>query len=69
MEAQMTTITIALPEDSVIRLQEKASRLGMSVEDLVLASVDDLLSQPDEAFKRAVDYVLQKNADLYQRLA
>jgi antitoxin FitA len=65
----MSTITIALPDDSVIRLQEKASRLGVSVEDLVLASVDDLLSQPDEAFKRAVDYVLQKNADLYQRLA
>ena len=65
----MITITIALTDDSLTKLQETAARLGVSAEDLVRASVEDLLSRPDEAFKRAVDYVLQKNADLYQRLA
>jgi hypothetical protein len=27
-----------------------------------------LLTRPEEAFKRAVDYVLKKNSELYQRL-
>jgi hypothetical protein len=65
----MSTITIELTDDSISRLEEKASRLGVTAEDLVRASVEDLLSQPDETFQRAIDYVLRKNADLYRRLA
>lgn len=38
-------------------------------EELVRVSIEELLSRPDEAFERAVEYVLEKNAELYQRLA
>jgi hypothetical protein len=38
-------------------------------EDLVRISVEELLAKPDEAFKKATDYVLKKNRDLYDRLA
>ena len=65
----MTTITIGLSEDRALRLKDLAARLGVSAEDLVRVSVDELLARPDEEFEAAVDYVLKKNAELYDRLA
>ena len=65
----MTTITIGLPDERALRLREMAARLGVSPEDLVRVSVEELLARPDEEFERAVHYVLKKNADLYRRLA
>jgi len=65
----MTPITISLPEDRVQRLQELASRLGVQPEDLVRLSIDELLGRPDEAFERIADYILEKNSELYRRLA
>ncbi len=65
----METITIALPDDRLVRLKETASRFGISPEDLVRVSIEELLARPNEAFQKAVEYVLDKNADLYRRLA
>ncbi|MDY0040940.1 MAG: hypothetical protein RBS57_11575 [Desulforhabdus sp.] len=45
-----------------------ASGLGTTPEELVRASVEDLLGRPKE-FQEAVDYVLKKNEELYRRLA
>jgi hypothetical protein len=49
-----------------LRLKEMAARLGLSPEELVRVSVEELLARPDEEFERAVDYVLKKNAELYR---
>ena len=38
-------------------------------EELVRASVEELLASPEETFLEAVDYVLKKNQELYKRLA
>jgi hypothetical protein len=65
----MTTITITLPDDRLLKLKERATRLSVSPEELVRVSIEELLSRPDEAFQRAVNYVLEKNAELYRRLA
>lgn len=65
----MTTITITLPDDSLLKLKEQAIRFNISPEELVRVSIEELLSRPDEAFQRAVNYVLKKNAELYRRLA
>ena len=65
----MSSITIDLSEDKLRRLQEAAAHLGVSPEDLVRVSVEDLLARPEEDFKKAAEYVLQKNAELYRRLA
>jgi len=65
----MTTITITLPDDRLLKLKERATRLSVSPEELVRVSIEELLSRPDEAFQRAVDHVLKKNAELYRRLA
>ncbi|MGB6066652.1 MAG: hypothetical protein WBG50_17745 [Desulfomonilaceae bacterium] len=65
----MTDIIIALPEERLAKLREMASTYGISAEDLVRASIDQLLGWPDEEFKQMADYVLKKNEKLYQRLA
>jgi antitoxin FitA len=64
----MSNITISLPEDSMSKLKEMAVGLGTTPEELVRASVEDLLGRPEE-FQEAVDYVLKKNEELYRRLA
>ncbi len=62
-------ITIDLSEDQTRSLEATAERLGVLPERLAQAAVGELLTQPQEDFQRAVAYVLDKNRDLYKRLA
>lgn len=62
-------MTLSISEDRFTKLKEVAKHLNITPEDLVRVSIDELLSRPDEDFKNAVDYVLNKNAELYRRLA
>jgi predicted transcriptional regulator len=65
----MTAITIPLPEAQLQRLQELAREANLTPEELVRAALEEWLRQPKEDFIRAANYVLQKNAELYRRLA
>ena len=65
----MSDITVSVPDAQLTQLKEKATRLGITLADLVLLSIEETLSRPDEDFRKAADYVLQKNAELYRRLA
>ena len=65
----MATITITLSEEKWAQLKEKAKRYRVSPEELLRASLEELLARPDEEFRRAMTYVLSKNAELYRRLA
>jgi len=65
----MSDITITVPDKRLIKLKEKSSRLGIALEDLILLSIEEILSRPDEDFRCTMEYVLQKNAELYHRLA
>ena len=65
----MSVVTIPLTEEQFVKLQEKARRLQISPEMLLAAIVEDLISHPDEEFLRMMKYVLQKNSELYRRLA
>jgi len=65
----MTTITIAISDDRMQKLREKADRFQVAPEELVRVSLEDLLARPEEDFRQALEYVLNKNAELYQRLA
>jgi hypothetical protein len=69
LEVTMQTITITLSDDRLAQLQELAARFGVRPEDLVRVSIEELLTRPDDAFQHTVQYVLEKNADLYRRLA
>lgn len=65
----MNTITITLPDERLQQLTEMAHRFKIAPEELVRASVEELLNRSEEDFRKAMRYVLNKNAELYQRLA
>ena len=65
----MSTITVSLPEKRLAELNEMANQLGVVPEELVRASVEDLLTRPGADFEQAMKHVLKENAELYRRLA
>jgi hypothetical protein len=64
----MGTITIMLPDERLSRLEGRAAELGITVEELVRLSVDELLAKPDDTFEQALSRALDKHKDLYERL-
>lgn len=65
----MQRIEIQLPEQMAVKLLEAAQKLGVTVEALLQASVEEKLARLDEDFLAATSYILEKNKELYQRLA
>jgi hypothetical protein len=51
------------------RLRARAKALGVTPEDLARAAVADMLANPDDDFRAAAEAILEKNAELYRRLA
>lgn len=65
----MTTMTLQLDDVRADALRKKAERLGLEPEQLLRASIDDLIAQPDVDFDQAANRILSKNRELYRRLA
>ncbi len=65
----MSSITVRVSDDRLAKLKEIAGRFSISPEDLVRVSIDELLARPDDTFEKAAEYVLNKNSELYRRLA
>jgi len=65
----MTRITVQLDDTKADLLREKAKKFGLSPNQFVAASIEDLLAQPEPEFEIAVQKVLSKNKELYKRLA
>lgn len=65
----MDAITIPLSSDDLAKLQELADHHGVTAEELARVSIEELLMRPEEEFQLAVDYVIDKNAELYRRLS
>ncbi len=66
----MTTLTISLPDEPLLKLQELAREAGIAPEELLRESVERWLeARPPDDFEKAAAYVFHKNADLYRRLA
>lgn len=65
----MTVITVELEDTKASLLREKAKKYGLQLHQLVTASIEDLISQPDAEFEGIVKRVLKKNSELYKRLA
>jgi len=65
----MTILKIAVSEERMARLEEKARRLQVTPEALLEASLEELLGRLDEEFQQVMRRVLSKNTELYRRLA
>ncbi len=62
-------LSIDLTDDTAKRLAAEAERLNVPVAQLAAAAVRDLLAQPAADFDQVAARVLEKNRDLYRRLA
>ena len=62
-------LAFELPPAQADKLREAARRLGLAPEDLARAALADLLGTPDAEFRAAAARILQKNQELYRRLA
>ncbi|HZN26682.1 MAG TPA: hypothetical protein VFB75_20800 [Burkholderiales bacterium] len=62
-------ITLDVPASVESQLEHIAARLSVSVSELAKAAVRDLIGRLAEDFERAASKVLEKNRDLYRRLA
>ena len=64
----MSTLTFQIEEQKAGQLAEAAREQGVQVEELLRRITEDFLSRK-QGFETAAKYVLQKNAELYRRLA
>lgn len=65
----MMKVAFELPPAQADRLQREAARLGVDPADLAKAALTDLLAVDAPDFEAAARRVLDKNRELYRRLA
>jgi predicted transcriptional regulator len=65
----MSSITVSIPDDHMNRLRELAAQLKITPEQLARIGIEDLLARPDDAFEQAAGRIIEKNRELYRRLA
>lgn len=65
----MASITIDLSDSQFQKLRDLAAVHGITVEVLLKVGLEDWLNSQKSEFVDAANYVLTKNAELYQRLA
>ena len=64
----MDSMEVKLSDEQLSKLQKLATQNDVSPEELLQSQVDFWLSR-DSDFGSAVQHLLQKNAELYRRLA
>jgi antitoxin FitA len=65
----MASITIELSDSQLQKLHDLAKVHGIPPETFLRARIEDWLSSPKSDFTQTSEYVLNKNAELYKRLA
>jgi antitoxin FitA len=65
----MATLTIEIPEEKLKLLERRAIKLKLTPQELILASVEEILAHAEQDLQTAIDHILEKNAELYRRLA
>jgi hypothetical protein len=68
-EYAMTMITIPLSDERLAELRVRAEQAGLDPEEFLRRRVEQLLARPDDQFRQAAAKVLEKNKELYRRLA
>jgi len=63
------TLSLNLSAEAERRLAEVAKRLNVPLNELAAAALQELLAQPADDFERVAQRILEKNRDLYRRLA
>jgi len=64
----MARITVEIEDSKATLLTEKAKKFGLLPDQLITASIEDLIAQPEPDFEQAMLKVLSKNKELSARL-
>ena len=62
-------LSLEIPEEQAEQLRLVAERLGVGVEQLARTALADLAGQQAADFEEAAARILEKNKELYRRLA
>lgn len=65
----MKSLTINIPDEKLKQLQQLAEENGMTTEELIQTKINEWLIANPQDFSEVAHYVLDKNAELYDRLA
>jgi hypothetical protein len=66
----MSTLTLQISDEQMRSLRERAQIAGLTPEEIVARGIEEWIHQPQgESFEEALKYVLEKNRELYRRLA
>ncbi|QDZ39326.1 CopG family transcriptional regulator [Euhalothece natronophila Z-M001] len=65
----MNSLTIQLPDEKLQKLQQLAKEKGITTEELIETKINEWLTHNPQEFPEVANYVVNKNADLYKRLA
>ena len=65
----MARSTVEIENSKATLLREKAAKFGLLPDQFVIASIEDIIAQPEPDFEAAMHRVLSKNKELYDRLA
>ncbi len=60
----MNTIAIALSDERLLKLQQVANNLNVSIEELVLIGIENLLAQSEVSSQNTAQNILNKNAEI-----
>jgi hypothetical protein len=63
------SIELELTQEEQKLLEKEATRLGVSVSELVTRSVERMLQPKAMTFDEAMKHTIEKNVELYKRLA
>ena len=65
----MITLSIDLEEETMLRLKKLAEEAGIAPEEYTAVHIKEWLVASKDEFAEVVASVLQKNSELYRRLA
>ncbi|MEM6430704.1 MAG: DNA-binding protein [Deinococcota bacterium] len=65
----MYKLEITLTDAVAQKLKQRAAQANLSPEEYAAVSVQQSLEQKPLSFDQAAEYILEKNAELYKRLA
>jgi hypothetical protein len=65
----MPDLTVTLSVEDVRRLEELSKRERLTVAQIMQLGIKDLIGLPEERFQTVTRSIMEKNAELYRRLA
>lgn len=65
----MNTVTISVSDEHLAKLRSIGKQTGLTAEELLQQWVARVIEGRDEEFRKVMEEVLEKRAELYRRLA